>query len=136
VSHEERSVFWEVIVSVILSKTVYMYLCPLRNGSRDTALSLYSCKIVEKKNILHTAYNTGIYCSSDKIRTGCLVQYIYENSNLNVNAHCNSCENMACCSSELILAFLYAGCNIHYVIDQFILCIHFSSIHFTLHPTP
>jgi hypothetical protein len=27
VSQEERSVFWEVIVSVILSSKVYMYVC-------------------------------------------------------------------------------------------------------------
>jgi hypothetical protein len=27
-SQEEKSVFWEVIVSAILSKSVYMYMCP------------------------------------------------------------------------------------------------------------
>jgi hypothetical protein len=42
-SQEERSVFWEVIVSVILSKKkVYMYLCPIPNGFRDRAISLYT----------------------------------------------------------------------------------------------
>ena len=29
VSQEERSIFWEVIVSVILSKNVYMNMCPI-----------------------------------------------------------------------------------------------------------
>jgi hypothetical protein len=42
VSQEERSLFWEVIVSVILSKIVYMFMCPIPNGFRETAGSLYS----------------------------------------------------------------------------------------------
>jgi hypothetical protein len=32
VAQEERSLFWEVTVSVILSKKVYMYMCPIPNG--------------------------------------------------------------------------------------------------------
>jgi hypothetical protein len=40
--------FWEVILSVILSKKVYMYMCPLPNGFRDRAISLYSAEIVYK----------------------------------------------------------------------------------------
>jgi hypothetical protein len=61
---EERSVFWTVIVSVILSKKcVYMYMCPIPNGS----------KTVDKKEILRTVSNTGIYCSSDKVGTVYLV---------------------------------------------------------------
>jgi hypothetical protein len=32
VSQEERSIFWEVIVSVILSKKLYMHMCPIPNG--------------------------------------------------------------------------------------------------------
>jgi hypothetical protein len=39
---EERSVFWEVILSDILSKTVYMYMCPIPKCSLDGAISLYS----------------------------------------------------------------------------------------------
>jgi hypothetical protein len=39
VSQEDRSIFWEVIVSIILSKKVYMYMCPIRNGFRDRAIS-------------------------------------------------------------------------------------------------
>jgi hypothetical protein len=30
----------KVIVSAILSKKVYMYMCPITNGVRDTAISL------------------------------------------------------------------------------------------------
>jgi hypothetical protein len=37
---EERSLFWEVIVSAILRKKVYMYMGPTPNGFRDRAISL------------------------------------------------------------------------------------------------
>jgi hypothetical protein len=56
-------------VSVILSKNVYIYMCPIRNGFRDGAVSLYSSKIVDRKEILRAVSNTGIYCSSDKVGT-------------------------------------------------------------------
>jgi hypothetical protein len=104
VSQEERSIFWEVTVSV---------MCPIPNGFRDTAISLYSSKTVDKKEILRTVSNTVIYCSSNKAGTVYLVQYISENSTVNINALCNSCEDMACCSSECILTFPYVGYNIH-----------------------
>ena len=41
VSQEERSIFWVVIVSVILSKKLYMNMCPIPNGFRDRAIWLY-----------------------------------------------------------------------------------------------
>jgi hypothetical protein len=31
-SQEERSIFWEVTVSVILSEKVYVYMCPIPTG--------------------------------------------------------------------------------------------------------
>jgi hypothetical protein len=31
-SQEERSIFWEITVLVILRKTVYMNMCPIPNG--------------------------------------------------------------------------------------------------------
>jgi hypothetical protein len=68
-SQEDRSVFWEVIVSVIPSRKVYMYMCPIPNSFRDRVVSLHSSKIVDKKEILPTVSNTGIYCSSDKVGT-------------------------------------------------------------------
>jgi hypothetical protein len=49
VSQEERSIFWEVIASVILSKIAYMYMCRIPNSFQDRAVSLYSFKIVDKK---------------------------------------------------------------------------------------
>jgi hypothetical protein len=38
VSQEERTIFWEVIVSVILSNKLYMNMCPIPNGFRDRAI--------------------------------------------------------------------------------------------------
>jgi hypothetical protein len=37
-SRKERLIFWEIIVSVILSKNVYMNMCPILNGFRDRAI--------------------------------------------------------------------------------------------------
>ena len=37
-SQEEKSIFWEVIVSVILSKNVYMNMCPIPNGFQDRSI--------------------------------------------------------------------------------------------------
>jgi hypothetical protein len=70
-----EAVFWEVIVSVILSKEAYtrMYMCPIPNGFRGRDISLYSSKIADKKEILRTVSNIGIYCSGDKVGTVYLV---------------------------------------------------------------
>jgi hypothetical protein len=95
VHQEERSIFWEVIVSAILSRIVY----PIPNCFRDGVISLYSSKIVDKKEILHTLSNNRIYCSSERVGTVYLVQNIFENSTVNMNALCNLCDDMACCSS-------------------------------------
>jgi hypothetical protein len=43
-------------------------------------------KTVDKKEMLRTVSNTGIYCSSDKVGTLYLVQYVFENSTVNINA--------------------------------------------------
>jgi hypothetical protein len=61
VSQEERSVL------VIINKTLYMYICPVPDGFRDRAISLYSYRTGDKKELLCTVSNTGIYCSSDKV---------------------------------------------------------------------
>jgi hypothetical protein len=50
-----------------------MYMCPIPNGFRDRDILLYNSKIVDKKEILRTVSSTGIYCSSDKVDTVCLV---------------------------------------------------------------
>jgi hypothetical protein len=73
VSQEERSVFWDSVVSAILSKKVYMYMCPIPNGFRGIAILLYSYRIVDKKDILCTVSNTNIYCPSDKVGTVYLI---------------------------------------------------------------
>jgi hypothetical protein len=48
---------------------LYMYMCPIPNGFGDRVISLYSSKIVDKKEIFRTVFNIGIYCSSDKVDT-------------------------------------------------------------------
>jgi hypothetical protein len=98
-SREERSIFWEVTTSVILSKKLYIYMCPTPNGFRDRAITLYSSRIGDQREILRTVLNAGIYCSSDKVGTIYSVQYIFDNSTVNINALCSSCEDIACCSS-------------------------------------
>jgi hypothetical protein len=44
---------------------VYMCMCPIPNCFWDRAISLYSSKILDKKEILHTVSNMDNYCSSD-----------------------------------------------------------------------
>jgi hypothetical protein len=50
-----------------------MFVCPIPNGFIDRVISLYGFKIIDKKEILRTVSNTGIYCSSDKVGTVYLV---------------------------------------------------------------
>jgi hypothetical protein len=38
VSQEKRTIFWEVIVSVILSEKLHMNMCPIPNGFRGRAI--------------------------------------------------------------------------------------------------
>jgi hypothetical protein len=65
-----------------------------------------------------------MYSSRDKVGAVYLIQYIFENPTVNINALCTSCEHIACCSSQCILTFLYAGDNIHYEMNQFVSCTH------------
>jgi hypothetical protein len=76
-----------------------MDMCPIPNCFRERVVSLYTSRIFDKKERLHTVSNNGIYCLSNKVGTVYLVQYIFENSTVNMNALCNSCEDLACCSS-------------------------------------
>jgi hypothetical protein len=48
-------------------------MCPIPNGFRNRAISQYSSRIVDKKEILRTVSNIAIYCSSDKVGTVYLV---------------------------------------------------------------
>ena len=49
----------------------------------------------------------------------------------------NSCAKFACCSSQSIFTFLYAGSNIKNASAKFVSCIHFSffKIHSSSNPT-
>jgi hypothetical protein len=48
-------------------------MCPIVNCFRDRDILLYSYKIVDKKDVLCTVLDTGIYCSSNKDGTLYLV---------------------------------------------------------------
>ena len=52
-------------------------MCPIPNGFRYINIYPYSCKTIDKKEILRTTSNNCIYCSSDKVGTVHLVQYIF-----------------------------------------------------------
>jgi hypothetical protein len=74
---------------------LYMYMCTIPNYFRDRDISLYSSKIVDKKEILRTVSNTGIYCSS-------LPSIMhFRKFTHNNNALCNCSEDMTCCSSGI-----------------------------------
>jgi hypothetical protein len=57
---------------------------------------------------------------------------MFENSTVNLIALRNSCAKIACCSSELILTFLYAGSSIQNASEQFVSCVHLSVVNFAL----
>jgi hypothetical protein len=46
-----------------------MHMCLILNGFRDRDSSLNGSKIVDKRDILRTVSNTGVYFSSDKVVT-------------------------------------------------------------------
>jgi hypothetical protein len=43
---EERLIFWEVTITVIVNKKVYMHVCPVFNAFRDRAIPLYASAIL------------------------------------------------------------------------------------------
>jgi hypothetical protein len=77
---EERSIFWEVIISVILNKNVYMYMCPVSNGFRDRAISLYSMNLINAlpgnssvNTVQHAAIEEAVSGSAVTSRSTCRV---------------------------------------------------------------
>jgi hypothetical protein len=74
-SQEERSIFWEVGHGIGHSKQKYVYV-HVFYSERFPRYSylLYSSKIVDKKEILGTVSNIGIYCSSDRVGTATRVR--------------------------------------------------------------
>jgi hypothetical protein len=66
VSQEERSLFQEVIVSVIRSRRLYMYPRPVTNGFQHRAVSAYISKTFDRKEILRIVSNA-VTCSSEKV---------------------------------------------------------------------
>jgi hypothetical protein len=79
-----------------------MYMCPIPNGFRDRAISLYSSKIVDKKDKLPTVSNTGIYCSSDKVSS--------KSPPATLVCFTTRVETWTCCSS-VVYSVLYGSVN-------------------------
>jgi hypothetical protein len=55
---------------------------------------------------------------------------MFENPTVSFNALCNSCAKIACCSSDLIFTFLYAGSSIQNASELFVSCIHLPFVNF------
>jgi hypothetical protein len=62
----KRSIFWEVIVSALLSKKCICTCVLFRTVSE---IQLFHCTVHCTDEILRTVSNTGIYCSSDIVGT-------------------------------------------------------------------
>jgi len=58
---------------------------------------------------------------------------MYENLIVKLNALCNSCANMACCSSEFVFTFLYLGNRIQNASEKFVCFIRLYFVDFALH---
>ena len=56
---------------------------------------------------------------------------MFENLTINFNAVCNSCAEIACCSSELTFMYLYAHSSMQKVRQQRISCIHLYFVNLT-----
>jgi len=71
-----------------------------------------------------------------KLQICYISQQTLENPSVNLNALWNSYAKIACCSSELVFTFRYAGSCIQNASKQFASCINLSFVYFALHPTP
>ena len=62
---------------------------------------------------------------------------MFENPTVNPNALCNSCVSIACCSSEFIFMFPYAGSSNQNASEQFVSYIHpsFCKLRYSFRPT-
>jgi hypothetical protein len=61
---------------------------------------------------------------------------MFENPTVNLVALCSWRVKIACCSSELIFTFLYAGSSIQTASEQFVWFVDLYFVSFSLHPTP
>jgi hypothetical protein len=61
---------------------------------------------------------------------------MFENPIVNLSALRDWCAMTACCSSELVFTFVYAGSSIQNASEQFVSSINLPFASFTVHPTP
>jgi hypothetical protein len=62
---EKMSILWEITVSVILSKKLYIYICPIPNGFRDRTIDV-NVRIKERQDALRRS-NTSCPHTSCKV---------------------------------------------------------------------
>jgi len=102
-----------------------MNMCPIPNCFRDRAIECTTAKLlIRRRYYVYVLFLIPVFIA----QVTELVQgynTCFQNSTVNINALCNSCEDMACCSSECVFKFLYADDNIQFVNAQFVSCIHF-----------
>jgi hypothetical protein len=75
-------------VSVILSTQLCMYMRLILTGFRDRTVSLYSTKIVDKKEILRTVYNNN---NVDTVYLFCLAFLMSVNMQLSLSLSFTTC---------------------------------------------
>jgi hypothetical protein len=73
VSEENISILGGHNIGHSKQKSVYVHVSYSERFPKYNCISLYNSKIVDKKEILLTVSNTGIYCSSDNVSTVYLV---------------------------------------------------------------
>jgi hypothetical protein len=124
VFQEEMSKFWEVIVSVILSKKVYMYMCPIPNTFRDRAISLHSSldlvpNIVLPSRMWISVKQQFAIVTSDSDIVGVLwkLLHIFTNAEYDVSCPHMSCKVHRCWRQNfwkcIILGNLYQLCHLN-----------------------
>jgi len=67
VSQEEMSILWEVIISVILSKQKYMYMCPIPSDFRGRAIWMYRSLDLSPNIVLHSRRAASLYEASESV---------------------------------------------------------------------
>jgi len=133
-----HTIFWEVIVLVILSKKKKKKKGVYVNVSYSERFPRFHCTVA--KLLIRKGYYVLFLITIFIVQVTKLVQFTQYNTfskiPLSTSMYLTTREDMARNSSGCNLTFLYARDNLHYLIRQFVSCIHFSSVHFTLHPTP
>jgi hypothetical protein len=138
VIQEERSVFREVIVLVIVRKKIHINMCLILNIYQEGAIWTYKYKsnMNDHKEELITVKFILIllWCLNDNfvtVHNKCLK--IPPSSSVHFD---NLCGRITFCSSELIFTILYVNSGIQNASKQFVSGSYLPFVNFALHPNP